>query len=170
VRFAYLYRLRLSVSSYLLSFLLDPYTYEYFNSSWAINGSPPKQYPGMHTTDITLQKSLGLLDEAVKADSPFFLTVAPIGPHANMHFSDPSVVCLSGLAAAEAILAAFGKPQPQVKYQDAFSNVKVPRTPDFNPDMVSSSYRGPLFETGLCFNHISQALAKVGPFRFQREH
>lgn len=127
-------------SSYLSSFLLDPYTYEYFNSSWSINGSPPKQYPGNHTTDITLQKSLELLDEAIKAGGPFFLTVAPIGPHANMHFSDPSAACLSGLAADEAITAAFSKPQPQSKYQDAFSGAKVPRTQDFNPNVVSSFF------------------------------
>lgn len=68
------------------------------------------------------------------------MTVAPIGPHANMHFRDPSAACLSGLAADEAITAAFGKPQPQPKYQDAFSDAQVPRTPDFNPNVVCNFY------------------------------
>jgi N-acetylglucosamine-6-sulfatase len=90
-----------------------------------------------------LRKSLGLLDEAVKAGGPFFLTVAPIGPHANMHFRDPEAACLSGLAAAEAVIAAFSQPQPQVKYQNAFPGAKVPRTPNFNPNVVSSFYRRP---------------------------
>lgn len=120
------------------SFLLDPFTYEYLNSSWSINGSPPRQYPGNHTTDITLQNSLGLLDEAVKAGGPFFLAVAPIGPHSNVHLSNPNVICLPGLASPG--IATFSQPIPQAKYQNSFPGAQVPRTPDFNPNVVSGHH------------------------------
>jgi hypothetical protein len=108
-----------------------------------------------------LQKSLGLLDEAVNAGGPFFLTVAPIGPHANMHFPDPRAACLSGLAADEAIAAAFSKPRPQSKYQNAFPSAQVPRTPDFNPKVVSSFYPGLSSRTQNAF-YANQTLVKVG--------
>jgi hypothetical protein len=108
-----------------------------------------------------LQKALGLLDEAVNVGGPFFLTVAPIGPHANMHFPDPRAACLSGLAADEAITAAFSKPRPQPKYQDAFPGAQVPRTPDFNPKVVSSFYPGLSSRTQNAL-YANQSLVKVG--------
>lgn len=101
--------------------LLDPFTYNYLNSTWTNNKASPQQYPGNHTTDITTKNALALLDEAVKADEPFFLTVAPIAPHSDI------------------VPPAWGPPIPQDKYKDAFPDAKVPRTPDFNPDVPSGA-------------------------------
>ena len=103
-------------------FLLDPYTYSYWNSTYQRNHEPPRSYEGQYTTDVMQEKALGLLDDALGSDSPFFLTVAPIAPHTNIDVE-------SGDAGAPKMT----EPLPAPRHAHLFADAKVPRTPNFNP-------------------------------------
>lgn len=89
------------------------------------NREPPKNYPGQYSTDLITNKSIGFLEEAAKSHAPFFLGVMPIAPHSETTFEDGKAV--------------FNPPVPAERYKDLYHGVKVPRTPNFNPEMVSST-------------------------------
>lgn len=106
-------------------FLLDPYTYDYLNSTYQRNHDPPVSYEGRHTTEVITEKALGLLDDALEGEKPFFLAVAPIAPHSNVNSSTFG----GGAAMTEAI--------PLDKHKDLFPDAEVPRTGSFNTDEPS---------------------------------
>ncbi|KAI1312779.1 alkaline-phosphatase-like protein [Xylaria venustula] len=110
-------------------FLVDPFTYNYLNSTFQRNREPPRSYEGYYSTDVLAEKAYGFLDDAVRdlGDHPFFLTVAPIAPHSNVVFSEESGT------------ARFGEPIPAKRHQHLFKDVKVPRTENFNPDKPSGA-------------------------------
>ncbi|KAH7129004.1 alkaline-phosphatase-like protein [Dactylonectria macrodidyma] len=93
-------------------FLLDPYTYSYWNATW--------------------QK-----DKNLPVDrKPFFLGSAPIAPHSevitasstyngNVSIIDPNVQ------------PVISPPKPATRHANMFQDLKVPRTPDFNPEKPS---------------------------------
>ncbi|KIV99664.1 uncharacterized protein PV09_08719 [Verruconis gallopava] len=110
-------------------FLLDPYTYQYLNSSFQRNHDPPKYYPGEYSTDILAQKANGFLDDAVEADKPFFLVVAPNAPHSNVYVDNSLSVDDKSIR--------FGAPVAAERHKHLFKNLKVPRTANFNPNEPS---------------------------------
>jgi N-acetylglucosamine-6-sulfatase len=90
------------------------------------NTDPPRNYPGNYSTDLISSKAIGFLEDAAAADAPFFLGVMPIGPHTQTVIpSDPNA------------LPIFEPPVPADCYKDLYHGVKVPRTPNFNPEEVS---------------------------------
>ncbi|KAG6833040.1 hypothetical protein H0H87_012051 [Tephrocybe sp. NHM501043] len=103
-------------------FLLDPFTYSYYNSSYQRNQDPPVSYAGRHTTEVTTEKALGFLDDAIASGKPFFLTAAPIAPHAAVEGGN---------------VGGFTEPIPLPQHANLFPNVTVPRTKHFNPDKPS---------------------------------
>jgi arylsulfatase A-like enzyme len=118
-------------------FLLDPYTYDYLNASYQRNQDPPVSYEGQHTMDVLAYKALGFLDDAVKDDKPFFLGVAPVAPHSNVVFrdgwddwDDPQDVPIADVV-------NITPPIPATRHAKLFQGLKVPRTPNFNPDKPS---------------------------------
>ncbi|KAI0810638.1 alkaline-phosphatase-like protein [Xylaria sp. FL0064] len=110
-------------------FLLDPYTYDYLNSTFQRNGEKPRSYEGQYSTDVLAEKAYGFLDDAVRDlhNRPFFLTVAPVGPHSNVVYS------------LEERKAQFSEPISAKRHQHLFKDVKVPRTVNFNPDKPSGA-------------------------------
>ncbi|KAI1074662.1 arylsulfatase precursor [Whalleya microplaca] len=98
-------------------YLLDPQCYWYHNASMARNYGSPRYFPGNYSTDLVADAALGFLDEAIAADNPFFLGVAPIGPHAEMRPSLPNT---------------FDLPVPADRHKYLFQDLKVPRSPSFN--------------------------------------
>ncbi|EFX06431.1 arylsulfatase [Grosmannia clavigera kw1407] len=111
-------------------FLLDPYTYSYLNATYQRNGEPPVSYEGHYTGDVLAEKALGFLDDAT-ADGvdarPFFLGIAPVAPHSN-------VVVLEGEPVSnDSSRAVFSAPVAATRHAHLFADVKVPRTPHFNP-------------------------------------
>ncbi|KAG6907811.1 hypothetical protein DXG01_007293 [Tephrocybe rancida] len=102
-------------------FLLDPFTYSYLNPTFQHNHDLPVSFAGQHTTDVTTEKALGFLNDAIAAKKPFFLTVAPIAPHADI----------------ESGSGAFTEPIPLDRHKDLFPDAQVPRTEHFNPDEPS---------------------------------
>jgi hypothetical protein len=106
-----------------LKVLIDPGTYVYYNSCMTRNNEPPRYNPGQYSTDLIASNAVGFLDEAIAAsDRPFFIGVTPIGPHGE--------VVINGT------VPSFRDPVPAIRHENLFPNVTVPRTPNFNPDVV----------------------------------
>ncbi|KAL2819851.1 Six-hairpin glycosidase-like protein [Aspergillus cavernicola] len=102
-------------------FLLDPFTYSYWNSSYQRNHELPKSYAGHYTTDVTAEKALGFLDDALEdKERPFFITVSPIAPHFDQQPDRPAGTPPQA-------------PVPAPRHAHLFPDAKVPRVPSFNP-------------------------------------
>ncbi|KAI0193947.1 arylsulfatase [Xylaria flabelliformis] len=114
-------------------FLLDPYTYDYLNSTFQRNDEEPRSYEGKYSTDVVAEKAYGFLDDAVRdtKGKPFFLTVAPIGPHSNVVVGD--------MSSRKADRPGFSEPISAKRHQSLFEGVKVPRTENFNPSHSSGA-------------------------------
>jgi Sulfatase len=108
----------------LSAVLLDPQMYIYYNATFQRKGESPKSYPGEYSTDLVSSKSVSFLQDAASAGKPFYLQVAPIGPHSE------TVTNPTGPP-------AFNPPVPAKRHQDRYKGVKVPRTANFNPEQVS---------------------------------
>lgn len=104
-------------------FLLDPYTYQYYGAKMSRNGAKPVSYDGQYSPDVVASKAYELLDQAAEHDRPFFLAVAPIAPHSNVHFENGKPV--------------FDLPQYADRHKHLFKDYKIPRTADFNPSHPS---------------------------------
>ncbi|KAJ7268531.1 alkaline-phosphatase-like protein [Mycena rebaudengoi] len=109
------------------SFLLDPGMYNYLNSIWQTGTDAPQIFPKQHIQDLTNERAYALLDDAVQQDVPFFLTIAPVAPHAQFidNLTNPP------------LFTDISPPIPQEKFKNLFADAKVPRTPNFNPDVPS---------------------------------
>lgn len=104
-------------------FILDPFTYQYYNSSTTRNGQPPINHYGKYSPDLTAESAYGFLEEALaQTDKPFFLTVAPIAPHADVTLY-PEIIA--------------GPPRVAERHRHLFGDYKIPRTDNFNPDVPS---------------------------------
>lgn len=102
-------------------FLLDPYTYRYYDSRMTRNGAKPVSYAGKYSTDVIAEKASGFLDEALShPDTPWMLTVAPTAPHSNGSY-DPT-----------RDTNWFGEPEYPPRYDDLFKDYKIPRDASFN--------------------------------------
>ncbi|KAJ5833279.1 arylsulfatase [Penicillium riverlandense] len=112
-------------------FLLDPFTYDYLNSTFQRDRETPQSYEGEYTTDVLAQKANRLLDEAVDAQKPFFLTIAPIAPHSN--------VFMDGTGLDDNPVFSFSAPISAKRHEHLFEDVLVPRTPSFNPEQPSGA-------------------------------
>ena len=110
-------------------FLLDPFTYEYLNSTWQRNRDPPVSHEGHYTTDVLAQKAKGFLDDAVKAGAPFFLTIAPVAPHSNVEVHGTNAVDPKGSF-------DITPPVSAERHKHLFTDVNIPRTDHFNPEKV----------------------------------
>lgn len=105
-------------------FLLDPYTYEYYNGHMTRNGEPPVSYAGQYSPDVVAEKAYGFLDDATLHDEPFFLGVAPIAPHSNVRLNPEEGVSMDTAFYAE-------------RHAHLFKDYVIPRTANFNPDTPS---------------------------------
>jgi N-acetylglucosamine-6-sulfatase len=105
-------------------FLLDPYTYQYYNASMSRNGAHAISYKGHYSNDLIAEKAYGFLEDAINGveDKPFFLVAAPIGPHANVDVERGFTPAVSA-----------------PRHAHLFKNYRIPRKKNFNPDTVSCS-------------------------------
>jgi hypothetical protein len=98
------------------------------NSTFQHNHDKPVSHEGEYVTDVMAQKAYNLLDDAVDAEEPFFLTVAPSAPHCNIY--------MNGSVLDKDFKFDFGAPISAERHAHLFKDVKVPRTKNFNPDEV----------------------------------
>ncbi|KAF7523244.1 hypothetical protein G7054_g11829 [Neopestalotiopsis clavispora] len=108
-------------------FLLDPYTYQYWNAQMTRNGQEPVSYSGQYSTDVVAEKSLGFLRDALAEEDPFFLTIAPIAPHSNWVI-DP-----------EHDLSYLEEPKSAPRHQHLFEDYIIPRTKSFNAPVIGGA-------------------------------
>ncbi|KAF7557311.1 hypothetical protein G7Z17_g832 [Cylindrodendrum hubeiense] len=101
-------------------FLLDPYTYQYWNAKMTHNGEEPVSYAGRYSTDIVAEKAMSWLEEALEQESPFFLTVSPIAPHSNW------------VIEPEKDLSYLEEPKAAPRHQHLFQDYVIPRDKSFN--------------------------------------
>ncbi|KAI4601673.1 hypothetical protein KJ359_011804 [Pestalotiopsis sp. 9143b] len=101
-------------------FLLDPYTYQYWNAKMTRNGQEPVSYAGQYSPDVVAEKALGFLQDALTQEDPFFLTVAPIAPHSNW------------VIEPERDLSYLEEPKSAPRHQHLFEDYVIPRTESFN--------------------------------------
>jgi N-acetylglucosamine-6-sulfatase len=113
------------------SFLLDPFTYQYRNSTFQTNKDPPISYEGNYSTDVLAGKAYGFLEDAVAEKKPFFLTIASNAPHSNVELKPD---WFGGNTTEDTIITS--PPIPAERHQNLFKDATVPRTPNFNPDKV----------------------------------
>jgi arylsulfatase A-like enzyme len=114
-------------------FLLDPYTYDYLNSTYQRGHEPPVSYEGQHTVDVLARKAYGFLSDALVAKDPFFLAIAPVAPHSNVQLKE------IWENSTDIEKATFSPPIPAKRHEHLFKDVKVPRTPNFNPEKPSGA-------------------------------
>lgn len=99
-------------------FLLDPYTYEYYNGAMTRNGAKPVSIRGQYSPDVVAEKAYGFLREATLHEQPFFLTAAPIAPHGDFPFEPWNPTA----------------PKYAARHAHLFRDYKIPRTENFNPE------------------------------------
>lgn len=103
-------------------FLLDPYTYEYYNAWMTRNNAPPVSYKGQYSPDVVAEKAYAFLHEASTHDEPWMLTVAPIAPHSDV-----------GLSLGDYDRFYTDYPKFADRHKHLFKDYKIPRTENFNP-------------------------------------
>ncbi|KAI1171766.1 Arylsulphatase [Nemania sp. FL0916] len=111
-------------------FLLEPYTYDYYNPTFVRNYDEPIHHENEYSTDLVSEKALGFIDSAAKSARPFFLGVAPVAPHSKTVY-----VTVNGTT--KTVTSA---PLPAKRHEKLFEGVVVPRTPHFNPETPSGVY------------------------------
>ncbi|EXJ71432.1 uncharacterized protein A1O5_05240 [Cladophialophora psammophila CBS 110553] len=104
------------------NFLLEPGVYDYCNTTWARQGQNWTSLPGQNAVTLTHQHAVEMLNQAAKAQKPFFLTVAPAVPHVGIRAKGSGTFM----------------PIPQKKWENAFSSETVPRVKNFNPKKEGS--------------------------------
>lgn len=107
--------------------LLDPYTYDYMQPGMVRNKGLWKLYNGTYNTDLVAEKSMGFLDDAIEGGKPFFLGMAPIAPHGDVTLD---------IASGELVK---GPPVSAPRHENMFSDAKVPREANFNPEEASGA-------------------------------
>ncbi|KAF5988741.1 putative arylsulfatase precursor [Fusarium bulbicola] len=101
-------------------FLLDPYTYRYWESKMSHNGEPPVSCAGKYSTDVVADKAYKLLEDALHHKEPWFLTVAPIALHSNWVFDEKNNKTY------------LSTPQSAYCHEHLFHDYKIPRGKSFN--------------------------------------
>lgn len=102
-------------------FLVDPWTYDYWSAGFCSNGKV-SVHEGEYSTDVVAGKALGMLERALGRDAPFFVAVAPIGPHSH----------IAGVGARDMLIPRF-----HPRHAHLFANDSIERHEGFNPDHPS---------------------------------
>lgn len=103
------------------SLLLDPYTYVYYNASFAVDNEKLVSYPNNYSTDVVRDFGLEYLEQAASSGQPFFVGIAPIGPH------------------AQTANGVFSDPVPAHRHRHLFADEIAPRKASFNPAAASGA-------------------------------
>lgn len=98
---------------------IDPWTYVYYNTMLQRKTNDPVQYKGNHSTDVIRDRGIEYLNAAHKAGKPFFIGIAPIGPHTQTH--EPPK-----------------HPVPAKRHEGLFKDVNIKNYGNFNPAEVSN--------------------------------
>ncbi|GAA5891490.1 hypothetical protein JCM6882_004489 [Rhodosporidiobolus microsporus] len=115
------------------AFLLDPYTYDYWNPAFSkgSSGKGVEYRPGEYSTDLVAEKGLDLLEKAAQSDKPFFVGIAPIAPHSHIDAASHSDRTIPPL---------FDIPRPHPRHAHLFQDVTLNYSrASHNPDVPSGA-------------------------------
>ncbi|WAO90725.1 Arylsulfatase [Fusarium falciforme] len=118
------------------NFLLDPFTYSYWNATWQEDKKPPVSREGSYNTDDLAASTINYIRQAHSAGRPFFIGSAPIAPHTEV-IPKPGTYAGNVSPDDPAFQPEVTPPRPAPRHANMFANLKVPRTPDFNPEKPS---------------------------------
>ena len=95
------------------------------------NQDPPRNLPNQYSTDVVASRAMQFMEDGTKDNGrPFFLTVAPVGPHTQTIFP--------GTPQNPSAFPIFDPPVPAQRHQNLYQGVKVPRTGSYNPNVPNS--------------------------------
>lgn len=119
--------------------LIEPGIYVYYNATYQKNQDPPHLQPGRYSTDVVAESALEYLEDAAadQAGRPFFVNLMPVGPHFEAVYPDEGSIAGNVLY----------PPVPAKRHEHLFPDAKVPRTENFNPEMVSFLFLTDVGET-----------------------
>lgn len=123
-------------------FLLDPFTYNYWNATWQKDQGAPVNREGTYNTDDLSDKTVNYIREAHAAGKPFFIGSAPIAPHTEV-IPHPDTYNGTVTPTDPSIQPLVLPPKPAKRHVDMFRDLKVPRTPNFNPEDVRNRVYDP---------------------------
>lgn len=113
--------------------MLDPWTYVYYNTSMQRNTQrEPRSYLNQYSTDVIAQRGIDYLNDAHTSGKPFFIGLAPVGPH----------IQLTPPGHTEKEYPHF--PIPAKRHEGLFKDVKIRDTKNFNPEQVRARQRAQL--------------------------
>ncbi|KAF5557612.1 arylsulfatase [Fusarium napiforme] len=113
-------------------FLLDPFTYSYYNATWQKDQDAPVSRAGTYNTDNLSDKTINYIREAHAAGKPFFMGSAPIAPHSEV-IVQPDTYNATISPTDPSIQPLILPQKPAKRHANMFRDLKVPRTPNFNP-------------------------------------
>lgn len=108
---------------------MDPGTYIYYNATMQSNQDTPRNLPGEYSTDVVSQRAVEFMKAGKESGKPFFLIVAPVGPHGQTLFPHT--------AQNPSNFPVFDPPIPADRHKDKWADVKVPRQVSFNQAIKS---------------------------------
>lgn len=88
----------------------------------ALDGTTLRFLGDQYSTDVISNRSTEFLQNALSANKPFFLGIAPIGPHSTLLETTMD----------------FSAPISAKRHENLFPDAIVPRTPNFNLANVSN--------------------------------
>jgi arylsulfatase A-like enzyme len=126
----------------------EAYGIEYFNYRLNENGTlvPYGSKDSDYSTDVLARKAVNFIHKNAQLSKPFFLVIAPKGPHAALNT---------------------GSPIPAPRHVGVFANLPIPRSPNFNERDVTDK---PKFIQARRYLTTSKQLGRiVQTFRSRRE-
>lgn len=116
--------------------LLDPTTYNYYNSSFSRDSGEPR-IEANYSTDLIRDYTLGYLDTIASArrngsNAPFFISVQPIAPH---FVSGPR----GSVATGDPDAFITYPPIPAPRHANLFANATAPKGVSYNPSVASGA-------------------------------
>ncbi|WVQ83413.1 hypothetical protein IAT38_005554 [Cryptococcus sp. DSM 104549] len=120
----------LPVSGYNSSdILVDPYTYDYWHPGFSRDNGPVKVHHDQYSTDLVREKAVNYLEDGLKEDRPFFLSIAPVACHSWLPYDNKIDLGRNKLLS--------DIPGFHPRHARLFPTEELPRTEGFNPDKPS---------------------------------
>ncbi|KAI8803656.1 periplasmic arylsulfatase, sulfate-repressible [Cladochytrium replicatum] len=104
-----------------------PWTFRFDIPVFSRNGEWPIIYKGQYQTDVLAQKTLAFVDSAVALKKPFFIYTAPAACHTTVYAGD-----IKNRPENPIDAVSFEPPIPADRHKHLFSEVELPRPPNFN--------------------------------------
>ncbi|WVQ74652.1 hypothetical protein IAR50_004254 [Cryptococcus sp. DSM 104548] len=107
--------------------LVDPYTYDYWTPAFSRDNGPAKVHEGEYSTSLVHEKALAYIEDGLKDERPFFLTIAPVACHSWISHTSKLDLDNEGRLVAHV-------PAAHPRHATAFPVETIERRENWNPD------------------------------------